>query len=59
MRMSSVSRLEKGHLTGCWYSHCEAFGAYRTGRYTAEAKVERQAAPALLRELRRLIDVGD
>ena len=34
-------------------------GAYRTGRYTAEAKAERQATRALLGELRRLIDAGD
>ena len=29
------------------------------GRYTAEAKAERQATRALLRELRRLIDASD
>ena len=34
-------------------------GAYRTGRYTAAAKAERQAARALIRELRRLINAGD
>jgi hypothetical protein len=34
-------------------------GAYRTGRYTAEAKAERKATRALLREIRRLIDAGD
>lgn len=34
-------------------------GAYRTGRYTAEAEAERQAARALLKELRRLIDAGN
>ena len=33
-------------------------GAYRTGRYTAEAKA-RAGARALLKELRRLIDAGD
>jgi len=37
----------------------ERNGAYRTGRYTAEAKAERQGTRALLRELRRLIDAGD
>ena len=37
----------------------EKNGAYRTGRYTGEAKAERQAARALIRERRRLIDVGD
>jgi hypothetical protein len=36
----------------------ERNGAYRTGRYTAEAKAERQATRALLRELRRLIDAS-
>jgi hypothetical protein len=30
-----------------------------TGRYTAEAKAERWAARALIRELRRLMDAGD
>jgi hypothetical protein len=29
------------------------------GRYTAEAKAERWATKALLKELRRLIDAGD
>lgn len=37
----------------------ERNGAYRTRRYTAEAKAERRAARALLRKLRELIDVGD
>ena len=37
----------------------ERNGAYQTGRYTAEAKAERQAARALQTELRRLIDAGD
>ena len=37
----------------------ERNGAYRTGRYTAEARAERQAARALIRELRRLINAGD
>jgi hypothetical protein len=37
----------------------ERNGAYRTGRYSAEAKAERQAARALIRELRRLINAGD
>jgi hypothetical protein len=37
----------------------ERNGAYRTGRYTAEAKAERQGTRALLRELRRLIEAGD
>ena len=37
----------------------ERNGAYRTGRYAGEAKAERQAARALIRELRWLIDAGD
>jgi hypothetical protein len=37
----------------------ERNGAYRTGRYTAEAKAEWRAARELLRQLRELIDVGD
>jgi hypothetical protein len=37
----------------------ERNGAYRTGHYTAEAKAERRATRALLRELRHLIDAGD
>jgi hypothetical protein len=37
----------------------EKNGAYRTGRYTAEAKAERREARVLLTELRRLIDAGD
>ena len=32
--------------------------AYRTGRYTGEARAERQAARALIRELSGLIDAG-
>jgi hypothetical protein len=36
----------------------ERNGAYRAGRYTAEAKAERQAARALIRELRRLINAA-
>ena len=30
----------------------ERNGAYRTGRYTGEAKAERREQPALIRELR-------
>jgi hypothetical protein len=36
----------------------ERNGAYRTGRYTAEAKAERLAARALLRQLKEMIDAG-
>jgi hypothetical protein len=32
----------------------EKNGAYRTGRYTAEAKAERRQMRALIRELRRI-----
>jgi hypothetical protein len=34
----------------------ERNGAYRTGRYTAEAKAERRQVRMLIRELRHLID---
>jgi hypothetical protein len=34
----------------------ERNGAYRTGRYTAEAKAERQRVQMLIRELRHLVD---
>jgi len=34
----------------------ERNAAYRAGRYTAEAKSDRQTSRALLKELRRLID---
>ena len=34
-------------------------GAYRTGRYIAEAKVERREQRALLRQLKELIGAGD
>jgi hypothetical protein len=34
----------------------ERNGAYRTGRYTAEAKAERRQLRILIRELRHLID---
>jgi hypothetical protein len=36
-----------------------ANGAYHTGRYTAEAKAERQQKRDLIRDLRRLIDSAD
>ena len=56
MRGKAVCRLHGGKGSG---PKGERNGAYRTGRYTAEAKAERRAARALLRELRRLIDAGD
>jgi len=56
MRDKAVCRLHGGKGGG---PMGERNGAYRTGRYTAEAKAERQATRALLKELRRLIDAGD
>ena len=56
MRGKPVCRLHVGKGGG---PKGERNGAYRTGRYTAEARAERQAARALIRELRRLIDAGD
>ena len=56
MRGRPVCRLHGGKGGG---PTGERSGAYRTGRYTAEAKAARQAARALLRELRRLIDADD
>jgi len=56
MRGGPVCRLHGGKRGG---PKGERNGAYRTGRYTAEAKAERQAARVLLRELRRLIEAGD
>jgi len=53
---SAVCRLYGGKGGG---PKGERNGAYRIGRYTAEARAERQAALALIRELRRLIDVAD
>ena len=52
----SVCRLHGGKGGG---PKGERNGAYRTGHYTAEAKVERQASRVLLRQLRRLIGAGD
>jgi len=56
MRGSPVCRLHGGKGGGAKEIRN---GAYRTGRYTAEAQAERRAARALLRELRRLIDAGE
>jgi hypothetical protein len=53
MRGRPVCRLHGGKGGG---PKGERNGAYRTGRYAAEAKAEREATRALLRELRRLID---
>ena len=55
MRGNEVCRLHGGKGGG---PKGERNGAYRTGRYTAEAKAERQATRILIRELQRLIDAG-
>jgi hypothetical protein len=55
MRGRPVCRLHGGKGGG---PKGERNGAYRTGRYTAEAKAERQATRILIRELQRLIDAG-
>ena len=55
MRGKPVCRLHGGKRGG---PTGQRNGAYRTGRYTVEAKAERRAAQWLLKELRRLIDAG-
>jgi hypothetical protein len=42
-----------------WRSKGERNGAYRTGRYTAEAKAERREQRALIRDLVRLLAMAD
>ena len=37
----------------------ERNGAYRTGRYTAEAKAERRQVRMLIRAIRHLMDSGE
>jgi hypothetical protein len=56
MRGKPVCRLHGGKGGG---PTGERNGAYRTGRYTAEAKADRRATRELLRNLRRLIEAGD
>jgi hypothetical protein len=56
MRDRPVCRLHGGKGGG---PKGERNGAYRTGRYTAEAKAERRATQGLLIELRRLMDAED
>ena len=51
MRGKRVCRLHGGKGGG---PKGERNGAYRTGRYTAEAKAERRQMRALIRELRRI-----
>jgi hypothetical protein len=56
MRDRPVCRLHGGKGGG---PKGERNGAYRTGRYTAEAKAEKRVTRVLLRELRRLIDADE
>jgi glucans biosynthesis protein len=56
MRGKPVCRLHGGKGGG---PSGERNGAYRTGRYTAEAKAERRQTRAVIRELRRLIDSSE
>jgi len=56
MRGKAVCRLHGGKGGG---PTGERNGAYRTGRYTAEAKAERREQRVLIRELRRLIDASE
>jgi hypothetical protein len=56
IRGKSVCRLHGGKGGG---PLGERNGAYRTGHYTAEAKVERRQLRHLLQELRSLIDSSE
>ena len=56
MRGKPVCRLHGGKGGG---PTGERNGAYRAGRYTAEAKAERRQVRALIRGLRHLIDFGE
>jgi hypothetical protein len=56
MRGRPVCRLHGGKGGG---PTGERNGAYRTGRYTAEAKAERRELRALLRQLKRLTDSNE
>jgi hypothetical protein len=56
MRGKPVCRLHGGKGGG---PMGERNGAFRTGRYTVESKAERRELRALIRELRRLINVGE
>ena len=53
MRGKAVCRLHGGKGGG---PKGERNGAYRTGRYTAEAKAERRELRTLLRQLKQLTD---
>jgi hypothetical protein len=56
MRGKRVCRLHGGKGGG---PRGERNGAYRTGRYTAEAKAERRQVWTLIRGLRHLIDSSE
>ena len=56
MQNKTVCRLHGGKGGG---PKGERNGAYRTGRYTAEAKTERRRLRSLIRELRSLIDSSE
>ena len=56
MRGKPVCRLHGGKGGG---PEGERNGAYRMGRYTAEARAERKEERTLIRELRRLIAMKD
>jgi hypothetical protein len=56
MRGKPVCRLHGGKGGG---PGGERNGAYRAGRYTAEAKAERRQLRGLIRELRQLIDSNE
>ena len=56
MRDKPVCRLHGGKGGG---ARGERNGAYRTGRYTAEAKAEGRKMRALIGKLRRLIDSSE
>jgi hypothetical protein len=56
MRGKSVCRLHGAKGGG---PKGERNGAYRTGRYTAEAKAERRQVSMLIREPRHLIDSSE
>jgi hypothetical protein len=52
MRGKPVCRLRSGKGGG---PTGERNGAYRTGRFTVEAKAERRQTRAIIRELRRIV----
>jgi hypothetical protein len=56
MRNRPVCRLHGGKGGG---PKAERNGAFRTGRYSLEAKAERREQRAVLRELRRVLEMAD